>query len=118
MMAGRYDYERFINYFRRMNQPNEDAWWFGIRYRLTDNICEACSIPKTEFKDQEVYLYKPQLIYPTRETKESIYYFVPLETLQKMTIEQMRNTLMIFKDNVLVKKCKEERKLRNMEKDF
>lgn len=35
-----------------------------------------------------------------------------------MTPEQMGNTLMMFKDNVLVKKCKEERKLRNIEKDF
>ena len=120
MLVGRYDYESFINYFRHMYPDNVDAWWYGIRYRLTDNMCKACIFPKVEFKDQEVYLYKPQLLYPTTRTdiEESIYYFVPLETLKKMTTEQMRNTLFIFKDHVLVKKCKEERKLKNIEKDF
>ena len=117
-MAGRYEYERFINYFRHMNPDNVDAWWYGIRYSISLNICEACIIPKVNFKDQEVYLYKPQLLYTDRYIEESIYYFVPLETLQKMTPEQVRTTLMMFKDEVLVKKCKAERKLRNMEKDF
>ena len=118
MMVGRYEYERFINYFRNINPDNEDTWWYGIRYKLEDNICEACISSKKDFKDQEVYLYKPQLLYPTRDVEESIYYFVPLETLQNLTPEQMRTTLMIFSDEVLVKKCKEERKLKNLEKDF
>lgn len=117
-MAGRYDYERFINYFRHMNPDNVDAWWYGIRYSLTLHICEACIYPKVDFKDQEVYLYKPQLLYPERDIEESIYYFMPLETLQKMTPEQVHNTLMIFNDDVLIKKCRAERKLRNIEKDF
>lgn len=116
MMVGRYEYERLINYFRNISQ--DDDWLYGIRYKLEDNICEACVIQKTDFKDQEVYLYKPQLLYSTRDTEESIYYFVPLETLQNLTPEQMHNTLMIFADEVLVKKCKEERKLKNLEKDF
>ena len=102
-----------------MYPDNVDAWWYGIRYRLTDNICEACIFPKVEFKDQDVYLYKPQLLYSELDPyKESIYYFIPLETLQNMKPEQVRNTMKIFADDVLVKKCKEERKLRNMEKDF
>ena len=116
MIVGRYEYERWINYFRDIYP--DDAWWYGIRYSISLNICEGCVIQKTDFKDQEVYLYKPQLLYREGDTEESIYYFVPLETLQKMTPEQIYNTLMIFNDNVLIKKCKEERKLRNIEKDF
>lgn len=119
MMAGRYDYERFINFFQHVTTDYVDDWWFGIKYRLIDDTCEACSIPKTEFKDQEVYLYKPQLLYSELDYyKESIYYFIPLETLQNMTPEQVHNTLKIFGDDVLVKKCRAERKLRNIEKDF
>lgn len=118
-MTGRYDYERFINFFKEINVSNVDAWWFGIKYRIIDDTCEICGIPKTDFKDQEVYLYKPQLLCSDLDPYyESIYYFVPLETLQNMTPEQVHNTLMIFDSSVLVKKCREERKLRNIEKDF
>ena len=118
-MAGRYDYERFINFFKGINTSNVDAWWFGIKYRIIDDTCEICCIPKTDFKGQVVYLYKPQLLYSELDYyKESIYYFMPLETLQKMTPEQVHNTMKIFTDDVLIKKCKEERKLRNIEKDF
>lgn len=35
-----------------------------------------------------------------------------------MKPEQVRNTMKIFADDVLVKKCRAERKLRNIEKDF
>lgn len=74
---------------------------------------------KTDFKYQDVYLYKPQLLYSELDPyKECIYYFVPLKTLQQMTAEQVRNTMKIFADDVLVKKCRAERKLRNIEKDF
>lgn len=119
MMIGQYEYERCINYFRHISSDNVDAWWFGIQYRIIDDTCHVCIVPKTDFKDQEVYLYKPQLLYSELDPyKESIYYFVPLETLQKMTPEQVHNTLMIFNDDVLVKKCKEERKLRDLKKDF
>lgn len=118
-MTGRYDYERCINFFKEINVSNVDAWWFGIKYRIIDDTCEICGIPKTDFKDQEVYLYKPQLLCSDLDPYyESIYYFVPLETLQNMTPEQVHNTLMIFDSSVLVKKCREERKLRNIEKDF
>ena len=118
-MIGKYDYEIVINYFRDINTDHVDAWWFGFKYRIIDDTFEICSIPKTDFKDQEVYLYKPQLLYSELDPyKESIYYFIPLETLQKMTAEQVRNTLLIFNDNVLIKKCKVERKLRNIDKDF
>lgn len=118
-MTGQYDYERCINYFRDINPENVDAWWFGIKYRIIDDTCDACIIPKTDFKDQEVYLYKPQLLYSELDPyKESIYYFIPLETLQKMKPEQIHNILMIFDSDVLVKKCKAERKLKNIDKDF
>ena len=118
-MTGRYDYERCINFFRQIYTDDVDNYWFGFIYRLIDETCEACIIPKTDFKDQEIYLYKPQLLYSGLDYyKESIYYFIPLETLQKMTPEQVHNTLMIFNDDVLVKKCKAEIKLRDLEKDF
>lgn len=117
-MTGRYDYERFINFFRQINTDDVDNYWFGIKYRLIEEMCEACIIPKTDFKDQEIYLYKPQLLYSGLDYKEGIYYFIPLETLQQMTPEQVRNTMKIFTDDVLVKKCKAERKLRDLEKDF
>ena len=35
-----------------------------------------------------------------------------------MKPEQVRNTMKIFADDVLVKKCRAERKLRELEKDF
>ena len=93
-MTGRYVYERFINYFRCINVDNVNAFWFGIRYRFIDDTCQCCIIPKTDFKDQDVYLYKPQLLYSELDPyKEGIYYFVPLETLQQMTLEQVRNTM-------------------------
>lgn len=118
-MTGRYDYERCINYFRHINPDNVDTWWFGFQYRIIDDTCHACIVPKTDFKDQKVYLYKPELLFSELDPyKESIYYFVPLETLQNMTPEQVHNTLMIFSDNVLIKKCKAERKLIDLEKDF
>ena len=118
-MTGRYDYERFINYFRQIEPVTVDDWWFGIKYRIIDNTCNACIVPKTDFKDQYVYLYKPQLLYSELDPyKESIYYFIPLKTLQQMTTEQVRNTMKIFADDVLVKKCRAERKLRELEKDF
>lgn len=118
-MTGRYDYEMFINYFRQIEPVTVDDWWFGIKYNIIDDTCEGCIIPKTDFKDQEVYLYKPQLLYRELDPyKEDIYYFIPLETLQNMKPEQVRNTMKIFADDVLVKKCRAERKLRNIEKDF
>lgn len=118
-MTGRYDYERFINYFRQIEPVTVDDWWCGIKYSIIDDTCEGCIVPKTDFKDQEVHLYKPQLLYSELDPyKESIYYFVPLKTLQNMTPEQVRNTMKIFADDVLVKKCRTERKLRNIEKDF
>ena len=118
-MTGRYDYERFINYFQHISSDFVDDWWFGIKYRIIDDTCEGCIVPKTDFKDQVIYLYKPQLLYSELDPyKESIYYFIPLKTLQNMKPEQVRNTMKIFTDDVLIKKCKAERKLRNMEKDF
>lgn len=118
-MTGRYDYEGFINYFQHIDADCNDNWWFGIKYRLIDDTCEGCIIPKFDFKDQEVYLYKPQLLYSELDPyKESIYYFIPLKTIQKMNPEQVRNTMKVFDDDILIKKCKAERKLREMEKDF
>lgn len=118
-MTGRWDYERFINYFRQIEPVTVDDWWCGIKYSIIDDTCEGCIIPKTDFKDQEVYLYKPQLLYRELDPyKESIYYFVPLKTLQNMKPEQISNIMKIFADAVLVKKCRAERKLRNIEKDF
>lgn len=118
-MTGRYDYERFINYFQHITQEFVDDWWFGIKYRIIDDTCEGCIVPKTDFKDQKVYLYKPQLLYSELDPyKESIYYFIPLKTLQNMKPEQVRNTMKVFADDVLIKKCKAERKLRELEKDF
>ena len=35
-----------------------------------------------------------------------------------MTPEQVRNTMLVFDNDILIKKCKAERKLREMEKDF
>ena len=78
-MTGRYDYERFINYFRQIEPVTVDDWWCGIKYSIIDDTCEGCIIPKTDFKDQEVYLYKPQLLYRELDLyKEDIYYFIPL----------------------------------------
>lgn len=48
-MTGRYDYERFINYFRQIEPVTVDDWWFGIKYRIIDNTCNACIVPKNRF---------------------------------------------------------------------
>ena len=60
-MTGRWDYERFINYLRQIEPVTVDDWWFGIKYRIIDETCEGCIIPKTDFKDQEFYLYSQEM---------------------------------------------------------
>ena len=114
------NYESFKDFldFPYEEDDQGNKTYCGFVYKPDNDTLSICVVLKKTIKEDEVYYYQPQLLSTLSSQKPSVFYFIPLDTIHRMTEEQYNNTVSKFFECDLIKKCKMDRKLRNIDKDF
>ena len=114
------NYESFKSFldFPYEEDDQGNKTYCGFVYSPDNDTLSICVILKKCIKEDEIYYYQPQLLSTLALQKPSVFYFIPLDTIHRMTEEQYNNTISKFFECDLIKKCKMDRKLRNIDEDF